>query len=44
MVVMKSGKEDLGQGTGGGTGGLVQVTRAGTVLVGNAGPLILQLY
>ena len=36
MVVMKSGKEDLGQGTGGGTGGLVQGARAGTEKVRNA--------
>ena len=40
---MKSGKEDLGQRAGGGTGGLVQGARAGTVLVGNAGPLSLQI-
>ena len=40
---MKSGKEDLGQRTGGGTGGLVQGARAGTEKVGNAGPLSLQI-
>lgn len=39
MVVMKRGKEDLGQGTGGGTVGLGQGARAGTEKVGNTGPL-----
>jgi len=40
---MKSGKKDLGQGTGGETGGLVQGARAGTEKLGNAGPLSLQI-
>ena len=40
---MKSGKEDLGQGRGSGTGGLVQGARAGTEKLGNAGPLSLQI-
>ena len=43
MVVMKKGKEDLGQGTGGGTVGLGQGARAGTEKVGNTGPLGLQI-
>ena len=40
---MKSGKEDLGHRTGGGTEGLVQGARAGTEKLGDAGPLSLQI-
>ena len=34
---------ERGFGTGGGTGGLVQGSRAGTEKLGNAGPLSLQI-